>query len=297
LDLSSYFQGLCVSRLQIRKNSEKKKVRGRYGLIVLIAIMLPSACVTNYPFDVMDPPWIPEDGDNSSAVEIDESLLPDERDEFPVFFSSDDRPRIDGDFSEWQGLDGALTRRPVYGGNHDPSDAEGFFVLRTDGVRLYIYARVSDDVPNANSLSGSLAWRGDTVEVFFGDVTARHTGYLEGDNQIRLVGRDLEGPLTDIVVNQATLNPTAGLAAHTVFHEKGYEVEASIPLNLLGIDGLSPGQRVRGDFQVNDADETERDRLVHWFSPEDVGYFDPSSWGNGRVVELPEERKENPIEL
>ena len=76
-----------------------------------------------------------------------------------------------------------------------------------------------------------------------------------------------------------------------------YEIEASLPLSLLEIDGLKPGQEVRCDFQINDADETERDRMVHWMSTGDTPYFDPSVWGKGKVVLLPAERKETANEL
>ena len=77
--------------------------------------------------------------------------------------------------------------------------------------------------------------------------------------------------------------------AAVVFSDTGYEIEASIPLALLQIDGLEPGQKVKCEFIINDADEQERDRSVHWMSPTDDAYKDASVWGKGLVTEKVEE--------
>jgi hypothetical protein len=42
------------------------------------------------------------------------------------------------------------------------------------------------------------------------------------------------------------------------------------------------------EFQINDADDgKERSRLVHWMSQEDKTYMDASTWGDGKVIALP----------
>ena len=57
--------------------------------------------------------------------------------------------------------------------------------------------------------------------------------------------------------------------------------------SLLSIKKLKPKQKVRGDFQINDADDgKERSRLIHWNSGKDNTYVDASSWGDGLVVDL-----------
>lgn len=269
--------------------------------MAMLIILSLSSCVINYPKNIMDPPWIPAEPVMS---ESEVANLPDQDTIVPVYFSEEDVPVIDGDFSEWQGLDGPLTRLAVFGGSHVPEDAEAFFVLRTDGVNLFVYARVTDDLTHENFLPGSLAWRGDTVELFIGTNTSRHKKYLLGDNQLRLVPRSKDLPETDVVSNQRTIEASSVdsskgeiFASWTSYNENGYEIESAIPLSLLMIDELKLNQKIRCDFQVNDADETERDRMIHWISNKDTPWFDPSVWGNGRVVSLPETRKETPDEL
>lgn len=267
------------------------------AMSILLALL--NGCVTNYPKEVMEAPWVPQNQDSAAGESYDR---PDENTQVPVFFSDTDRPVIDGDFSEWAGLDGPLTRIAVYGGQHIPEDAEAFFVNRTDGVNYYAYIRITDDLAHENFLPGSMAWRGDTPEIFFGVNTTKHKKYQRGDNQIRLVPRSKESPFeVDIVINQRTVGAYmvegqegALLSAAAVYFDGGYEIEASIPLSLMSIDGLKTGQKIRCDFQINDADETERDRMILWMNEKDTGWFDPSAWGKGAVVELPATRKEVP---
>ena len=274
-----------------------KCIRIHFVLAAFLTVL--SGCVTSYPKHVMDPPWIPAE---SAAEDGGVGMRPDPDTQVPVYFSKTDVPVIDGTFDEWSGLDGPLTRLVVYGGGHVPEDAEAFFVVRTDGINLFIYSRVSDDLPHENFLPGSMAWRADTPEIFFGTATAKHRKYQKGDNQIRLVPRSKEDMMeVDIVINQRTVGAymTSGqegaiFAAAAKYSDSGYEIEAAIPLSLMMIDELKPGRKVRCDFQINDADETERDRMVHWMSEKDTPWFDPSVWGNGIVVELPETRKEVP---
>lgn len=254
-------------------------------------LVLLASCVTNYPKNVMEPPWVPEEDEASSGIEYD---LPDQNTLFSIHYSETNKPQIDGDFEDWANVEGIKTQLAVYGGRHVPEDAEAFFALRTDGVNLYIYCDVLDDRANVNFLPGSMAWRGDTAELFIGTTLSRHKKYVNGDNQIRLVPRSTEDVMdVDIVVNQRTagshLLGNRGeeiLAGAARYKEGGYVIEASIPLSILMIDSLKPGQKVRGDFQVNDADETERDRMIHWISDKDTPWFDPSVWGNGIVVDF-----------
>lgn len=189
---------------------------------------------------------------------------------------------IDGKFNEWARTDAAVTQNSLYG-DHSARDAEAAITLATDGTTLYIYADVRDDVPTENSFHSAIAWKGDSLDVYFGPVAGQRTDYNNSDVQIRIVPRSKEDVFEGSVflgfdASGGGLPLDRGADIATVYKRNGYEMEVSIPLFLLNIPDLQRGQRTRCDFQLNDADEVERDRLVKWSSDED-DYYTPAKWG------------------
>ena len=252
---------------------------GLIGRMILIAILAPlvlTACLTTTARRPVPPPWVPPTGD---AVELEPPVGV----VVPVYWMPDNPPEIDGEFGEWDGLETADPYVSVYGGGHEPDDASGRFVVATDGDVLYLFAEIVDDQPNENPLTPAMAWRNDSVEFFFGVITGRHRTFQEGDNQIRVVPVNRDDPFEySLAINDVDMTrQSLGAAAFT---EQGYTVEAAVDLALLRIESLREGQDVRVEFQINDGDETERDRLVHWMSENDDPWFDPSVWGDGRIV-------------
>jgi hypothetical protein len=204
------------------------------------------------------------------------------------YYSTESIPEIDGNFSEWSGLNGVHSRQQVYGGRFDPKNADGFFVARTDGENLYIYADVTDNDARINEYEVPQAWRGDGVEFFFGTDTGKHTAFKETDARVRIVPRSTSD-IFDVAIglNDAPI-VSSDIQAAVVFNSNGYKVEAKFPLSLVGGKTLKLKQKARVDFQVNDADGgKERTGLLHWNSPNDNTYADPSSWGNAQVIQLP----------
>ena len=54
-------------------------------------------------------------------------------------------------------------------------------------------------------------------------------------------------------------------------------------MSLFGGKKLKLNQKVRADFQINDADDgKERTGLLHWNCAEDTTYANPSGWGDGK---------------
>ena len=249
---------------------------GRAFFVVLLAALLFTGCLSTTAKRTMPPPWVPAEGEAQHR-------LPPVGEVAPLFYLSE-APVIDGSFDEWDGLVSAEPWVSVYGGGHVPDDASAVFALATDGTALYIYSDVTDDQPNENPLSPAMAWRNDSVEIFVGTETGRHQRFAYSDSQIRIVpvSRD------DITAYSLAINDvdySEQTDARVVFSENGYTIEAVIGLDLLRIERLQPGQKVRVEFQINDGDETERDRLVHWMSEKDDPWFDPSVWGDGEVVD------------
>lgn len=199
-------------------------------------------------------------------------------------------PVIDGHDDDWAGLLGTSPRLFVYGKPVKDGDPSAVFVYRSDNKYLYILAEVTDSTANPNELPAPLAWRGDSVEVYIGTETAPHEHYARTDNQIRLVPASQDGPKTMTAsVNDRIVDTERDVKGATAWTDKGYTIEAAIPLRLLQIKGFTVGQPLRMEFQINDARTGEREALVHWSSKADNTYFYPNSWGDGVVEALPGE--------
>jgi len=256
-----------------------------YSVCAMAIALLSTSCLTIHATKKADIPAVDEYLAMLAAKEVKEI------EKEPVsnfYFSTDDVPVIDGKFDEWKGLDGVHTRQQVYGGAFNPENADGLFVARTDGANLYIYADITDNDPSINEYEVPQAWRGDGVEFFFGTDTKNHTQFIDSDVRVRLVPRSK----SDIKAVSIGINDTEveseDIEAAVVYSSKGYKVEAKFPLSLLGGNkNLKQNQKVRVDYQINDADDgKERTGLLHWNRLADDTYANPSGWGNGVVVPL-----------
>lgn len=248
-------------------------------LICGISVFTLASCLTIKEKKIVEAPYRPDANQVEEVVDIENSFL--------VYFSDVEKPVIDGEFMDWDGLEGIHVRRMVYGGFFNQENTDGEFILRTDGEILYVYADITDDDVRPNDYEISQAWRGDSIEFFFGTDLSSHRFYKATDVRVRITSRS-EDDIFDvgIGINDSPVQ-NKEIQAAVVRTETGYKVEASFPLSMLGGKKLSRKQKIRGDFQINDADEgKERSRLLHWNSKGDNTYMDASSWGNGLVVSL-----------
>jgi hypothetical protein len=261
-----------------------RDLRHSFKYILLFSAALAAvSCLTTTEKKIMDPPWKP----SAESVEASASNKPPVGQVAPVYFSKEAVPEIDGNFAEWEGLKGVNARVMVYGGLYNAENTSGHFILRTDGPNLYLFADIGDESANANSLPAAQAWRGDSVEFFFGTETLYHTFYKNSDRRVRIIPKNRTNKSAfDLSFNDVS-NSGGDVKAAIVFSGSGYRVEAKIPLALMNAKALKIGQKLRCEFQINDADNgKERARLVHWMSEKDVSYMDASTWGDGRVVPL-----------
>lgn len=246
-----------------------------------ILILLFSSCMTINQKKIVEAPYIPPVVENAADAGAQEKVA-------KIYFSATDIPSIDGNFSDWDALDGVHVRRMVYGGLFDPTNTDGEFKVRADGEYLYVFADIKDDDPQTNNFASPQAWRGDSIEFFFGTDTTPHSFYKPTDKRVRIIPKSKTNKFQfDICINDVQMKNDE-IKVAVVYSEHGYKIESRIPFSLLNIKSLKPKQNVRCDFQINDADGgKERSRLIHWNSPKDNTYLDASSWGNGKVVELP----------
>ncbi|MCR4733796.1 MAG: CBM9 family sugar-binding protein [Treponema sp.] len=262
----------------------KKKGLISAGLISVALMLFFTSCLSIYAKKIVEAPYTPPAEAYADAGEQEKN--------FKVYYSSSKSPVIDGEFKDWEGLDGIHVRRMVYGGMFNPENTDGLFRVRADDSFLYIYADIIDDEPQENKFPAPQAWRDDSIEFFFGTDTGYHTFYKNTDHRIRIVPQSKTNKFAyDVSVNDVSMS--GSIKAAIVYKEHGYTIEAAVPFSLLSIKKLKPKQKVRGDFQINDADGgKERSRLIHWNSSKDNTYLDASSWGDGIIVDLSEAKDE-----
>ena len=136
--------------------------------IITGAFFILTSCLTVNAKKIMDPPYTPPVVESSyDAGEAEKA--------FNVYYSTSEIPVIDGQFDEWKGLVGVHTRRMVYGGLFNPENTAGVFILRTDGENLYLFAKITDDYTEGNTFSDAQAWRGCSIDYFFGSETCNHS--------------------------------------------------------------------------------------------------------------------------
>ena len=204
-----------------------------------------------------------------------------------LYLGSNPMP-LDGKVNAWAGLEGTSPEQFVFGLARNPQDPSGKFVLYSDNRKVYVYIEVIDSTPNENPLPAPVAWRNDSVELYLGVDTLSHNKYLKGDSRLRLVPVSKTDPkLCSISINDRDVSKEKDVKGYVVYTEKGYRIQAAIPLRLLQISGFQVGQAIRCEFQVNDASTGERENMIHWASPKDNTYYDPSAWGNGEVLAAP----------
>ena len=135
----------------------------KFCLVFLPTLFIPlllSSCLTVHAKKIVEAPYIPEEA-FSDAVPVKEANS-------YFYYSENDVPEIDGEFNEWKDLEGVHTNQMVYGGSFNPSNADGYFIVRTDGKNLYV-----------GSDKGLYVLNGDKVKRFLISSNA-----LSGENKI-----------------------------------------------------------------------------------------------------------------
>lgn len=195
-------------------------------------------------------------------------------------------PVIDGNLDEsWKNAKEFSTDVWVTG----ESGATAKVKTMWDKDNLYVIADVTDAVLNKSNAN---PWEQDSVEIFLDQNNNKTSSYQGDDSQIRI---NYENE-----VSVSGYNPT-GLKTQTKITDKGYIVEAAIPLTEIKAEN---GYIVGFDVQVNDADASgQRTSVVTWCDKSGSSYASTSGFGNIKLVktdetpgtpETPETPGENP---
>ncbi len=159
------------------------------------------------------------------------------------------RPRIDGDLSEWSGAPLALLDAnhadTIRGVVPSYSDFHARLWASWDETYLYFAVAVTDNVVVAND--GGDIWRDDGIE--FGiDGANDHQGYHQDDHQITIRA---DGLARDFGVHPL---PNGVLTAAKITAQ-GYNVEMALPWSALGDAAYFSGRTIGFTFGAHDDDD------------------------------------------
>ena len=161
--------------------------------------------------------------------------------------------------------------------------------LISDNKNLYVFAEILDKDPLQNKQEDGSIWNGDAFEMAFStdpELSSRRIRFKSTDQHIGI--RINENPIT---WNWRKEKPVE--AANTVITktEKGYTMEAQIPLKEFNINAFKIGKKYGIEFAIDQGNESgKRISQKRWNSPEANGYnSNPSLWGDLIFKEIPVE--------
>ncbi|HEX7008760.1 MAG TPA: sugar-binding protein [Phycisphaeraceae bacterium] len=182
-----------------------------------------------------------------------------------VVFVPDPPPKVDGTLDRfrhlagWRSLDQAA--QVVFGRERwrDAADLSGRAILAWDTEHLYLAAQVKDDAVQQAHYGGEL-WRGDHVILML-DLPRQPAGARDKTKVIQIglsPGNFQHGP-EGIVAEAFQWSPASGAvpgirvaAARTA---GGYQIEAAIPWNALGVQRAEEGLTFGADIILSDSDD------------------------------------------
>lgn len=178
---------------------------------------------------------------------------------------------IDGSFGPFYGSSPIIMDSAAFlkegSGWSGPKDLSAKIYLMWDSEFLYMYSKVIDNFPLANSKTKGDIWNGDAIEM---TVPGYQIGFGTGDgmtNKPSIWIWQKSRPSTGTIFVTKTMNPT------------GYVLEAKVPWKEIGAVAPKAGSNIAFDIAVDDADQTwERKQQFVW-SGDYLFYKDPDVWG------------------
>ncbi|HMR82136.1 MAG TPA: sugar-binding protein [Niabella sp.] len=136
--------------------------------------------------------------------------------------------------------------------------------LAYDDQFLYVFVQVKDPGPALNSFTGDGVWNGDAVEIFIGAEQPDKGGTIQvRDRQVVLAAGPDEKPRYHWF-NGVLEQPGMPVVVKKDADDKGYVIEAALPLNDLNIKDVFKAKKIRFDIGFNNGDERQRNAQYMW---------------------------------
>lgn len=167
-------------------------------------------------------------------------------------------PVIDGEADEtWQAVPAVKMMNTAHGDH----GASGEFKTMWDEKNLYVLVDVTDE--NLDD-SAENPYEQDSVEIFLNERGDKPDAYDKGDAQYRVNYKNVH--------SYGTGADEAGFKTGVKLTDKGYTVEAAVPINVIT---PKAGVKMGLDVQINDSHGNgQRDYILKWSDPTD------NTWGN-----------------
>lgn len=149
-----------------------------------------------------------------------------------------------------------------------PQDLSANIYLMWDAANLYIYAKITDSFPLANSRTKGDIWNGDGLEI---TVPGYQIGFGAGDGGANKpsiwIWQKRRAPAGSEIFVKKTVSPT------------GYVLEAKVPWKELGNIAPNTGNSIAFDIAVDDADQTWERKSQFVWNGDYMFYKDQNVWG------------------
>jgi hypothetical protein len=135
--------------------------------------------------------------------------------------------------------------------------------LAYDANFLYVYAHIRDESPMTNSFHGPDIWNGDGIEIFVGPENPDKGGTIRlKDRQIVLSASKEKSAYH--WYNNVSGQPAMPMVAKMDNDNKGYKIEAALPLSDLNITDVFKAKKIRFDIGFDNGDERQRNAQYMW---------------------------------
>lgn len=216
-------------------------------------------------------------------------------------------PAIDGDLGDWNdppvvrlrpSTQRPERRRANAATIKSDADFAGDVRVLWTPTHVYVGAEVTDPTPLVNPHTGTDAWKGDSMELYFGfGGPTEHTAYPPGFFQVIVSPGDggKDGFAWNFKPLDAKANPDGriipGSQVAAKRTDKGYDLEIAIPLAEFGVE-IAKKHVLAFDMHLNNkisAATAGNDAVLIWNGDGD-NWRDPSQWGVAVVLPDPATR-------
>jgi beta-mannanase len=182
--------------------------------------------------------------------------------------------KIDGNFGPFSGCTPIVMDSDIFlkEGTEwkGPKDLSAKIYFLWDSTFLYMFAKVTDNMPLTNSKTNGDIWNGDAIEV---TLPGYQIGFGTGDGRANK---------PSIWIWQRRKASAGEIFVAKTNDPAGYALEAKVPWKDIGSISPKSGEKIGFDIAVDDADQTWERKIQFIWSGDYLFYKDPDVWGTLR---------------